>query len=66
MEEDLEEIVELLVRLKEHKVKYLNLINAIIESINPEFEKLYHIYWGIKKLEAKYYKLHKYAKPKGL
>lgn len=36
-------------------------INAIIESINPEFEKLYHIYWGIKKLEAKYFKLHKYV-----
>lgn len=35
-------------------------INAIIESINPEYEKLYHIYWGIKKLEARYYKLHNY------
>lgn len=36
-------------------------INAIIESINPEFEKLYHIYWGIKKLEKRYFKLHNYV-----
>lgn len=36
-------------------------INAIIESINPDYEKLYQIWCNIKKLEAKYYKLHNYT-----